>query len=193
MPLKQFWFIHECPCPEECSSQSWKKAQVWGWSEEACKKALKRHLTLSSNHAYTWEEADMMSEAAELETDFHDSTSIDRAQPRTPIGKPPKRAKVEHTAVEQQTEHDIEAMELELLKQPETGNVVLRAQEFEMIIDSINRVANVTRQAMIISQSAAKAFAAELKNTEATKANLEQMKFTAELRSGASASNAFSG
>ena len=45
------WFyVDKCPCKVDCSSASWKKAKVWGWTEEECKEQLRHHLTASLLH-----------------------------------------------------------------------------------------------------------------------------------------------
>ena len=43
-------YVDKCPCKDDCSSQSWKKAKVWGWTEESCKEQLKHHLGASLLH-----------------------------------------------------------------------------------------------------------------------------------------------
>ena len=45
----KYFYIKKCP-KGGCSESSWKKAQVWGWTEEACREALQRHLEKSSYH-----------------------------------------------------------------------------------------------------------------------------------------------
>ena len=45
----KYFYIKKCP-RGGCSETSWKKAQVWGWTEEECRDALRRHLEKSSYH-----------------------------------------------------------------------------------------------------------------------------------------------
>ena len=45
----KYFYIKKCP-KGGCSESSWKKAQVWGWTEEECREALQRHLEKSSYH-----------------------------------------------------------------------------------------------------------------------------------------------
>ena len=45
----KYFYIKKCP-KGGCSESSWKKAQVWGWTEKACREALQQHLEKSSYH-----------------------------------------------------------------------------------------------------------------------------------------------
>ena len=40
----------QCPFPEDCSQQAWKRAKVWGWTMEAVRNQLHNHLTQSRLH-----------------------------------------------------------------------------------------------------------------------------------------------
>ena len=48
--MPTWYYIDKCPCKEDCSAQSWKKAKVWGYTKNECKKQLEHHLTISTLH-----------------------------------------------------------------------------------------------------------------------------------------------
>lgn len=48
--MPTWFYVDKCPCKDDCSSSSWKKAKVWGWSEKSCKEQLKNHLAASLLH-----------------------------------------------------------------------------------------------------------------------------------------------
>jgi hypothetical protein len=56
-----WWYVKKCPCPEQCSKASWKKACCWSYeSEEAALGTLKHHLMTSGLHAMTSEDAELV-------------------------------------------------------------------------------------------------------------------------------------
>jgi len=61
-----FYYVEECPHVHECSSQSWKNAAVWGWTEQECRDQLKAHLINSSKHHLSVDDATTTSMLAEV-------------------------------------------------------------------------------------------------------------------------------
>ena len=63
-----YWYFEECPCKSECSDPSWKRAKVSGTSPFAAKFALKLHLTRSSLHNKTDQQAEILADDAEMKS-----------------------------------------------------------------------------------------------------------------------------
>ena len=67
----QFFYVEECPCASECSAAAWKRANVWGWSEDECKACLVRHLQTSGNHLIPEADALQYADCVELKSDIY--------------------------------------------------------------------------------------------------------------------------
>ena len=52
------WFsVEQCPRAEQCTEQAFKRAKVWGWTEQECRDQLYRHLRTSGFHQLSEEDA----------------------------------------------------------------------------------------------------------------------------------------
>jgi hypothetical protein len=70
-----------------------------------------------------------------------------------------------------------------------SDGVFVSSTQMELIIESISRAELAAKQAMLLSQSAAKAFGAECSNLSSVKANLKDLMFQAELDTMSSAAS----
>ena len=68
MVLKLFYYVKECP-GAGCTSTSWKKAQVWGQTELEARDQLYKHLTASSYHNISHEEASIFANTVDCDQD----------------------------------------------------------------------------------------------------------------------------
>ena len=50
-PRTCYFFCTKCPLDVECSTQAFKRANLWGWTEEACRERIKDHLATSGKHS----------------------------------------------------------------------------------------------------------------------------------------------
>ena len=74
--MATFWYAPECPFKEECSPQNFKSWQPWGWTEEACRAQVLRHLKCSGKHKIGTDDRSELFEQyvefMEVETDTYD-------------------------------------------------------------------------------------------------------------------------
>ena len=62
-----WWYVEKCPCPENCSKASWKKANCWSYeSVEDALNTLKHHLKTSGLHAMSDEDATLVLDHATI-------------------------------------------------------------------------------------------------------------------------------
>ena len=52
---RAYFYCRACPRAEQCSAKAWKRASIWGWSEDECRKRLQNHLASSSLHKEEFE------------------------------------------------------------------------------------------------------------------------------------------
>ncbi len=72
-----WWYVEKCPCAENCSSSSWKKANCWSYeSHDDALKTLKHHLKTSGLHAMSDEDATLALDHANVILEFE--TKVDR-------------------------------------------------------------------------------------------------------------------
>jgi hypothetical protein len=208
---REFFWVEFCPAMHECSSQSWKNAKVWGWTEDECRGELMKHLTNSSKHNMSFEDRQNLVDGVDLHADVYEEQPQQQQQQQQP---PQKRSKVigagqqqqhqqqqqellaigagqqqQHQQQQQQEYSEIEITEMQLAQhaqqaqdqQDHVGRVVLRQVEFDSIIDSVGRAATCARYAQKLAAQASKAFGDEVAALENTKAHLETIKLNAEL------------
>ena len=77
-----FFYCEGCPAEATCTPASFKRAQVWGWTEEGAKAQLIKHLTTSTHHPLPLEDAESLASLVEWKTDKHVPTQHDPKRPR---------------------------------------------------------------------------------------------------------------
>jgi hypothetical protein len=201
---REFFWVEFCPAMHECSSQSWKNAKVWGWTEAECRGELMKHLSNSSKHNLSFHDRQALVDGVDLCVDVYEGQPQQQQQQQQP---PQKRSKVIGAGQQQQHQQqqqellaigasqqeqeysEIEITEMQLAQhalqaqdqQDHVGRVVLRQVEFDSIIDSVGRAATCARYAQKLAAQASKAFGDEVAALENTKAHLETIKLNAEL------------
>lgn len=166
-----FYFVSECPLGEGCTSASWKKARVWGWTPEECKAKLRRHLMMSGNHKVDEVGAELMAEAVTLDTmDW---------KPEEKGGNSSAASASQHLAKRARQEPPDAAFAIGA-RVPEAsrcGPVSSgSADKIDTALDSITRGFNAARHAQKLSAAAAEAFASEAEVLLEAKSALEAIK-----------------
>lgn len=191
MVRKTWFFVQGCPAGHECSVQSRKKAAMWGETEEAARDACKVHLMRSGSHSYSEDDAQNLSDSAEVNTYEGDDAEFDQ-QPEPNRERSPRRGKGEHGfgkaawkghLVQQTVQETLQALassssDLSLIRPSSTrasatGSMPIRVVQLQEAIDAVSRAATAAKQAQRISASAARAFADEAAALDSCKTTLE--------------------
>ena len=187
MVRKTWFFVQGCPAGNECSIQSRKEAAMWGETEEAARDACKVHLMRSGSHSYSEDDAQNLSDSAEVNT-----YEGDDQQPEPNRERSPHRGKGEHGfgkaawkghLVQQTVQETLQALassssDLSLIRPSSTrasatGSKPIRVVQLQEAIDAVSRAATAAKQAQRISASAARAFADEAAALDSCKTTLE--------------------
>ena len=79
MAQQHVWFVAEvCPCAEECSEQSWKRARCADDDEANCRAKVVKHLMQRGMHKRDRAEADMLAERASITVKEYDSDEYEQ-------------------------------------------------------------------------------------------------------------------
>ena len=70
---KRYFYVAQCPEKAFCSDKAWKRAQIWGYSEEECRERLRKHLVESSLHLLNVDVADDMAKGVDLQEEPYES------------------------------------------------------------------------------------------------------------------------
>ena len=76
---RSYFYCKVCPM-QKCSPQSWKKARVWGWTEDEAKHYLIQHLVHSGHHQLAADAAKQVADAHAIY--FHEGEEPPLKQPR---------------------------------------------------------------------------------------------------------------
>lgn len=188
-----YWYYERCPLHTECSHENWKKWKVWGWSEMDAQDQLFNHLTQSGKHNCSPRLADKL--VAESKLVLADEATRPLEQ-RGPIGapttppepRPSKRLRSlppapvapvggssssgSASGVVARLDHSMPP-----LNEP---TVTLRMQEFNTIIDSVQRSSQAAKQAARVAGAASSAFTNESRILDDIAVSMQAMKAAAE-------------
>ena len=183
-----FYYYRTCPCSGDCSNQSWKKADVWGWTPDDAKAKLVKHLRTSSLHDLSEEDAWLHVDEAELEVGDgeqykkkqHEKKEWKHAQAKgktePPGGRGQKRPmQPSYPPPETELPLAIRGGASMYGSEQQDGIYVSKAK-LQMVIDSLSRAASSAKQSQKLAAAAADAFGAELNVLSETKASFEAMK-----------------
>ena len=171
MATRVIFFAQGCPCAEECSAPSWKKAHAWGETEDDVRELVVKHLMQSGHHKLSKADARTMAQL----------TSIDSYEDEE--GPPAKR---ESEGLSAKKMPSPPAKKLKMLQTSSAssassaGHIFVRAHEFQAAIDCVNRAMNSAQQAQRVALAASRAFADEVLALKEVKTNLEAIKASAE-------------
>ena len=176
-----YFQVKWCPMAEHCTTDSFKRAAVWGWNESECKDRLIGHLTRSSLHQMTQEDAETAAEQADVE-------AMEWEPPRKRARQPTEPPTAAH--YQQQQQEITEAEELQDVATSSLGeiqsildaggsslgqNVTFRLVDFQAMMDSVNRAISAVKQAQLIAASATRAFGDEKVCLEQVKRGLQDI------------------
>ena len=184
-PMSKYFFVEQCPanhtyykdrrdegiddgnrCP--CSTDSWKRKGVWGWTDEECRERLLAHLVESGFHKMNANDAMSLTDSEILQTETYD---LPRKRPRPPSLPPPQPVPVDDDNTSLATHSD-----------PIIGSdITLRRMDFQSILDSVSRSVLAVRQAQRLAAAATRAFSDEASNLENIKSALESIQAESEL------------
>jgi hypothetical protein len=155
-----YYFVGTCP-GEGCTRESFKKAGCWGWTEAEARSRLTLHLQRSSFHELDYEDAKLLAETADVQTDTHVPS---RKRPRQPDNPPPER----------EEEPIYEEPPVDVLALPADGaNITMSRVNYQSIIDSVARASTAVKHAARLSAAAARAFQDESTVLDNVKHTLE--------------------
>ena len=185
---RAYFYCVACPRSETCSQQAWKRASIWGWSEDECRKRLRHHLANSSLHKEEFACADGLSpeEVAavadvieEIVTESEVTEPLARGQFLAPVSKrkaqPPTSQDVAQQVIQQLVQMQSGATSSDggggdefsvapYSRRAET--VTLRVLEIQRCHDALVRASKAARYAETLTASASTAFANEAATLE---------------------------
>ena len=192
---RAYFYCVACPRAETCSQQAWKRASIWGWSEDECRKRLRHHLANSSLHKEEFACADGSSpgEVAavadvieDIVTESEVTEPLARRKPMAPVSKP--MAPASKRKAEPPTSKDVAQQVIQQLVQMQSGatssdggggdefrvapysrraeTVTLRVLEIQRCHDALVRASKAARHAQTLTASASTAFANEAATLE---------------------------
>jgi hypothetical protein len=176
-----YFYVPCCPSPE-CTTEAFKRAQVWGWTRDEAKQRLITHLMRSGHHMLPKEDAEVIAADVELEEDEYKTKPQEQPQRKRQKGpqqpqEPP--ADIVHRAVELAV-HNI-AMGTMACRDVASGSgdtsyvehVNIRSGDFMAAIDCTVRATAAARQAQKLAQAASRAFADEVAALDSVRTMLE--------------------
>jgi hypothetical protein len=183
------WFYYKtCPLQGDCSPENWKKWKVWGDTELDAQQQLYRHLTQSGNHNCSPEEADeLIAKNAGLWQAFlpeprkSKSQAIGAATAAVEDVPPSKRLKIPGDPRSSSSSSSSRAVANQGSMPPQNEpTVTLRMQQFNTIIDSVQRSSQAAKQAARIAGVASAAFVRESDTLDEIAVMMQGMKSAAE-------------
>lgn len=165
---QQFFYVQHCPLDLECSQQSWRKARVWGWTEDECRARLLHHLICSSHHAgHNEEEVEAIVETTTLIEDFDDE--VVRPEPKRQRASNSSQAASSLAASSRATSSS-------RLPPADDGDVTLSRKKLNAALDSVGRAYNAARHSQKLASAASEAFASEAEVLLEARSALEALK-----------------
>ena len=187
---RAYFYCRACPRAETCSAKAWKRASIWGWSDDECRKRLQNHLASSSLHKEEFEAENGLTpeeeagvaevvEATVTESDVMEplprrqSSPIGLANKRkaeaVPPQNPPTAQDVAQQVIQQLVGRQSDAASSDgsaivTLRRSET--VTLRVLEIQRCHDALVRASKAARHAQTLTASASTAFANEAATLE---------------------------
>ena len=189
MATRVFFFAQGCPCAEECSDQSWKKAQAWGETEDVVREQVVKHLMTSGLHKLSKADAWAMALLAAIysyedeeapPSKKHASGSQASGSQSSAIGARQLQMLQPSTTSVPSPESMVRSTSVGIVPATSSGHIFMRTQEFQAAIDCVNRALNSAQQAQRVALAASRAFADEVAAFNDVKTNLEAIKATAE-------------
>ena len=179
---RAYFYCVACPRSETCSQQAWKRASIWGWSEDECRKRLRHHLANSSLHKEEFACADGLSpeEVAavadvieEIVTESEVTEPLARRQRLAPVSKrkaePPTSQDVAQQVIQQLVQRQSNAASSDgsaIVTLHRNETVTLRVLEIQRCHDALVRASKAARHAQTLTASASTAFANEAATLE---------------------------
>ena len=186
---RAYFYCRACPRAEQCSAKAWKRASIWGWSEDECRKRLQNHLASSSLHKEEFEAENGLTpeeeaavaevvEATVTESDVMEPLPRRQSLPTVPKRKaepvPPQNAPTSQNVVQQVIQQLVQRQS-DAASSDGSGNdqftvmpysrrsetVTLRVLEIQRCHDALVRASKAARHAQKLTASASTAFANE--------------------------------
>ena len=177
--MAKFFYAKECPLGHECSEQNFKSWSPWGWTEEACRAQVLRHLKAGGKHKENVPKGESrgdMYETLVAEMELYEDV-YDQSQ------HVPKRRRVEDGFAEsmpkmivgpQQPTHPPDfVMLMGRASASSSSGAPVTRQDLREVSDALNRCVTSARHAQRLSAMAAKAFDDEAVIFEEVKAYMD--------------------
>ena len=190
---RAYFYCVTCPRSETCSAHAWKRANVWGWSEEQCRKRLHHHLANSSRHTEEFASSPICgpTEVADMADVIEDIVTESKVtEPQADRQRKVPMAQVSKRKAEPPTSKDVAQQVVQQLVQMQSGatssnggggdefrvksysrremveTVPLRLMDLQRIDDALVRASKAARYAQTLTASASTAFANEAATLE---------------------------
>ena len=164
----RYWIVCKCPLEGDCSEQAWKRAQIWSkWCPDHVRDKLKKHLMTSGKHNLSEEDANVFSDAADVDTYVdNDKTKnrVKRERPDSPASDaaeiaPTKRRRgsaslgaVCKASAPPSAQTTLAAREI---------TIPVRASALASLSDSVRRAQHAAKQSKRLSEAGAACFGRE--------------------------------
>jgi len=185
----KFFYYRTCPCSSNCSSMSWKKADVWGWTPDEAKTKLAKHLINSSNHnlgeAEAWEKIeDTTIEIGKVKEQEKWKAKEQGKKERDPMrtAKPKEKAEPPaakgHKRPPEPSYPPPNVLALSLRKElaQKEDSITIKKEKLQIIIDSLTRASASAKASQKLAAAASESFGAEMTVLAEIKANFEALK-----------------
>lgn len=198
MTSRTCFFVRECPCSDRCSTQAWKRAAVWGYSQEEAREKLIKHLIRSGVHLLPKPDAALMANLAEYDSYEEEVEQVEGHQEEgaadhsEPIAKRPRPSA---SSVEQIVSATVRALTASnasssissnqssssvlMLRTPppsmSMASISVPVSEVEAMMEITEKARDSALRANKLALSAARAFADEASALEAARINLRDM------------------
>ena len=187
MMKNKFFYAVTCPLADECNPANFKSWNPWGWTEEACRAQVLKHLMSGGKHKENCPKGEhreelykMLVESMELEEAYYEPQQPGKKRPRSPEADDylgPQRWPRQAPPLE---DRDDRQAQMNRLLQGMSSNshgsshaAPVTRQDLREVSDSLNRCITSANHAQRLSSMAARAFQDEASVFEDVKAFID--------------------
>jgi type IV secretory pathway VirB10-like protein len=163
MSAKIYFVCKECPLKGDCSHDSFKRAAVWAWCSDGCRKKLANHLQRSSHHQnMAKEDIPILVADAAIEEQEEEPEPAAKKQKPLPPPPPPAPAPAADELVDRTAATVLARLEAQGFPSASASNlgpdIMVRASDFQAIMDCVQRASTAVKAAQRLAATAARSF-----------------------------------